>query len=89
MAYFSNDTEAGAYESRWCERCIHWIEDKETKIFGCPVWDAHLFFNSDQLTKGKLNEIGDVLLMLIPETSGGLHADKCEMFIPPQVAALA
>lgn len=69
MGYFSNGTEGAAYYDKWCAHCLHDNPDKEVH---CPVWNAHLIHNYDQL-----GVLGD----LIPRSEDGLHNERCRMFV--------
>lgn len=40
MGYFSNGTEGADYEEKYCNHCVHQLED-----YGCPCWNAHYFWN--------------------------------------------
>lgn len=70
MGQFSNGTEGMIYEDHFCSRCVH--ED------GCPVWGAHLLYNSDQRNNPEVNGI---LGMLIPRDEQGYN-QECAMFHP-------
>jgi hypothetical protein len=71
MGYFSNGTEGGDYQDRWCARCLH---DNPDKHIFCPVWDAHLNHAYD-------GDYAAVLDMLIPRTKDGLDNERCTMFV--------
>ena len=73
MAYFSNGTEGDMFREKWCDRCIH---DENND---CPVWNAHLAFDYQQLKEGK-EELRQVLDMLIP-MKDKIWPDKCKMFV--------
>ena len=76
MGYFSNGTEGDAYREAHCAKCVH---DQEEG--GCPVWNAHLTFNSAQLKEDDGDgPLGQVLAMLIPRGKGCNLA--CTMFVP-------
>lgn len=81
MAVFSNGSEGCSFEANVCGHCEHWKFDEKTKTEGCPVWDAHMSYNGDQHTDGKLNDLGTVLAMLIPQPDKRgfrchMHMDK-------------
>lgn len=67
MVYFSNGSEGCSFESNVCGHCVHYEKDEETQTWGCPVFDVHFLFNSEQLTDGKKNSIGNLLTMLITD----------------------
>ena len=46
MGYFSNGTEGADYEEKYCNHCVHQLED-----YGCPCWNAHYFWNYDECNK--------------------------------------
>jgi hypothetical protein len=72
MGYFANSDEGMAYESEWCERCVHSGPNAKP----CAVWGAHLLYayGADGKTK-------DVLDLLIPPAASGIGNKKCEMFV--------
>lgn len=76
MGYFSNGSEGSAYESKYCENCIHWIADGEGETKGCPVWDVHMLYNYSNM-----NPVKGFLESFIPQSKDGLSNDKCKMFI--------
>jgi hypothetical protein len=71
MGYFSNGTEAGYYEARYCNYCAHQKPDTG----GCAVWLAHLIHNYDEC-----NKRDSPLHILIPRADDGSNK-ACEMFI--------
>lgn len=73
MGYFSNGSEGHDYQTRYCSRCIHDVNQD------CPVWGAHLTYNSDSCRDRKLREL---LNVLIPMTENGLWNKQCAMFVP-------
>lgn len=75
VGYFSNGTEARAYEEEWCSRCIH--APTEEIGSGCAVWGAHLLYNYDECD----NE-NSILHYFIPLSKSGLGNEKCRMFKP-------
>lgn len=75
MGYFSNGTEGEMYMARWCERCVHWRDDKDGRGDGCPIWDLHLLYNYDQHKKPSTER---ALAMFIPYVDG--HNSQCVMF---------
>jgi hypothetical protein len=74
MAYFSNGTQAGLYEERYCSRCIHGPRRNPGK--GCAVWLLHLIHNYDCR-----NVPDNMLDTLIPRTKDGLENEQCAMLI--------
>jgi hypothetical protein len=60
MAYFANGTE-GMYLDEQCYYCIYGLNEDEP----CPIYNAQLEFNYDQLKNDKLREC---LNMLVDET---------------------
>jgi hypothetical protein len=75
MAYFSNGTEGDMYYEQWCSRCMH---DKDED---CPIWAAHLLFNSDGA-----NNPDHILHMLIPRCKDGIGNEMCALFIEEKAA---
>lgn len=71
MGYFSNGTEGMAYQSRYCERCVHDVKQD------CPIWLAHLIHNYDEC-----NNPDSILHLLIPKTPDGLSNEQCKLFHP-------
>jgi hypothetical protein len=69
MAYFSNGTEGMDYQARYCERCVHDINQD------CPVWLAHLMHNS-----AGCNDNEHILHLLIPRSKDRLTNEQCRMF---------
>ena len=76
MGYFSNGSEGCAYESKYCENCIHWVAEVEGETKVCPVWDIHMLHNYNQ---GPI--IKKILGMLIPQSKVGFRNEQCKMFI--------
>ena len=74
MAYFSSGTEGADYKARYCLRCANHRDLNDGRGAGCPIWDAHLFFNGD--TDGARK----VLDALIPRE--GLGNGECKAFLP-------
>lgn len=72
MGYFSNSDEGLAFESRWCNRCVH----EERNGTGCHVMLVHLLF-----AYGATPEQEKVLDVLIPRSKDGLSNNQCSMFI--------
>jgi hypothetical protein len=70
MAYFSNGTEGVAYQERYCNRCLHDINER------CPIWLLHLLHNS-----AGANNPEHFLHALIPRTKDGLDNERCELFV--------
>lgn len=73
MGYFSNGTEWAAYETKYCENCIHY----NSHGF-CPIIDIHQLYNYN-LKNGSPGKI--MIDMLIPRRKGGLSNEQCKMFI--------
>lgn len=68
MGYFSNGSEGMAYESFYCDRCVH-------QANGCAVWLAHELYNYSDC-----NNESSILHLLIPRTPDGAN-EECTMFI--------
>jgi hypothetical protein len=77
MGYFSNGSEGMNYEEKYCEHCQNWRLRKGEMIAGCPVWDLHYRFNTEQLEEKNVKEI---LETLIPKA--GVWNDTCAMYLP-------
>ena len=87
MAYFSNGTEGGIYESRVCNSCLNYKLDEFSMgdIPGCPIWDLHHKYNYDQFPEHEKTPeakklafvIRDILEHLIPDKT-----KKCAMYMP-------
>ena len=71
MAYFANGTEGMAYESQYCEKCIH------GDPANCAVWDAHMLSNYEEC-----NNKESILHILIPRR--GIENLACRMFVKRQ-----
>lgn len=69
MGYFSNGTEGMDYQRRYCDRCVHDINQD------CPVWLLHQIHNS-----AECNKPDSFLHVLIPITKDGLYNDQCKLF---------
>jgi len=69
MGYFSNGTEGMDYEGNVCCKCFH--QDKEG---GCPVWNLHLDYNSEEC-----NKEDSFLHALIPIRKDGING-ICKMY---------
>lgn len=67
MGYFPNGTLGRAYQERYCENCVHDVDQN------CAVWLAHLVSRGD--------EKQEVLDLLIPD-DGDIGCLQCNMFIP-------
>ena len=74
---FSNATEGCLYQECFCFKCKNFIDKKDGRGFGCPIWDLHLFYNSDE----KFQEVLDFLIpkMKIEDNCGVMQ--ECSMFI--------
>lgn len=70
MGYFSNGTEAMAYEAQYCDLCVH----QQPEGDGCAVWHAHLRDNYQAC-----NDKASILHLLIPRGADGGNA-QCRMF---------
>ncbi len=75
MGYFSNGAEGCAYESKYCENCIHWVAPEGEEHKGCPVWDIHILFAYGQSEQQKA--IMDMLIL----NRKKLYNEQCTMFI--------
>jgi len=74
MGYFPNGTSGRAYQERYCENCVHDVNQD------CAVWLAHIVTKYCD-KNGETSEAGKVLDMLIPETDDGIGLKQCKMFI--------
>ena len=75
-AYFSNGSEGMDFQARWCDRCLHDKEYRDTgEGPGCAVWAVHILYNYEDKVSGVLDE-------LIPRTKDRLSNEECRMFIP-------
>lgn len=79
MGYFSNGTEARAYEAEHCDHCVHRATEEVGS--GCPVWGAHLLYNYDECNNDK-----SILHTLIPRSEDGLRNERCRMFVAEAAA---
>ena len=70
MAYFSNGSEGMAYESRWCDRCVH-----QHPVHSCPCWDVHMLYNYEEC-----NNPASILHKMIPLLPSGGNG-VCLFFI--------
>jgi hypothetical protein len=73
MGYFSNGTMGEMYETRYCERCIHYSE-----LPGCPVFVLHLVWNYDQHSDPTKAE---ALEQFIPTLDAPPWNGPCKMFV--------
>ena len=83
MAYFSNGTEAAAYEEHFCSRCLHY--DVEIGVDKpCPIWLAHILYAYEEAgaEEGKESNAKKMLDMLIPMEGDGITPGECSMFVP-------
>ena len=71
MAYFSNGSEGMDYQERYCNKCIHDVDND------CPVWLLHIMHNHEEC-----NKLGSFLHVLIPRAKGELTNEQCKMFTP-------
>lgn len=69
MGYFSNGTEGDIYEEKYCNKCVHLLEQ-----YGCPCLLAHLMWNYEEC-----NKPDSVLHKMIPRTADGWNG-KCFAF---------
>ena len=82
-AYFSNGSEAMAFEEQFCSHCVHGQSQD-----GCPIFDLHFLWNYDQfpdtktdpVEKAKSETIQTALNWFIPRRVDGFPAE-CKMFI--------
>jgi len=79
MGYFSNGTEGMSYQEEFCANCKNWIDKKDGRGFGCPIWDLH-FLYSYKLCNSKSNA-KKMLDFLIPMNKKDCCALKCSMFL--------
>lgn len=70
MGYFPNGSSGDKFREEFCQRCVHENPDD----MGCPVWNLHQ--DAEWLKVPR-----EALDVLIPMRAGGIHADKCAMFI--------
>lgn len=76
MGYFSNGSEGLDYEARYCSRCVHESEDKET----CPVLTLHMIWNYDACGDSpEAKAKKKALDTLIPRE--GIGNGQCSMFM--------
>jgi len=68
MGYFSNGTEGMYYYEKYCEKCVHDIDED------CPVWLLHQLYNYDEC-----NNPDSFLHVLIPRD--GVYNEKCKLFV--------
>jgi hypothetical protein len=69
MGYFSNETEASLYESKYCQQCVHMHE-----YYGCPCMQAHWRWGYDYC-----NDKDNLLHKMIPRGEGGRN-ERCVFF---------
>ena len=70
MGYFANGTEGMEYEAKYCDRCVHNLEEH-----GCPVWAAHMLWNYEEC-----NKPDSILYKMIPRKKDGF-CGKCFSFV--------
>jgi hypothetical protein len=78
MAYFSNGTEGVGYMEAFCFKCKNWIDKKDGRGSGCPIWDLHLIY-SYELCNSK--SIGKKMLDFLIPADKHHCACKCSMFL--------
>ena len=71
MAYFPNGTSGMIYQERWCNRCIHDVNED------CPVWCFHLLKSYDWCNDKEKRALLD---LFIPTNKDGFP-EKCNMYI--------
>ncbi len=72
MGQFSNGSEASAYESAYCERCLHNPTEQGAPM--CAVWEAHFLYGYWESVNAQA-----ILDTLIPMTKDGGN-EQCRMF---------
>ena len=78
MGYFSNGTEVLIYQEKYCFNCKNYIDKKDGRGEGCPIWDLHFLYGYElcnSKSKGKV-----MLDYLIPEDEEGMNKE-CSMFL--------
>ena len=74
MAYFSNGSAGMDFQSKYCAKCSNAEEDGM-----CVIWDIHMFYNYDQLSKGQ-EKLKSTLNMLIND-----ETNVCSFFKANQI----
>ncbi len=78
MGYFSNGSEGGDYEDRFCAKCIH----GQSETVECPVLALHARYNYDQHDKDSMGRRTKRMLeTLIPRGEDGLFNARCAMYV--------
>jgi hypothetical protein len=78
MAYFSNGAEGVGYMEAFCFKCKNWVDKKDGRGGGCPIWDLHLIY-SYELCNSK--SIGKKMLDVLIPADKNHCACKCSMFL--------
>src|SRR5688572_29108101 len=73
MGYFSNGSEGENFQSKFCARCVHDMNQN------CPIWLLHLMWNYDAIGKTPDETKAAALETLMPRSKDGL-SNKCNMF---------
>ncbi len=76
MGYFSNGSEGDNFRERYCEHCIHWVDEKDELGAGCPIMDAHVLYGYEEC--GSRSNAESILNLLIKRKSGPVN--ECVMF---------
>ena len=78
MAYFANGSTGDYYQEKYCDRCLNWIDKKDGRGPGCPIWDAHIATSYDQCKNKGVKEILEILW----PTNKKHYPGECSMFRP-------
>jgi hypothetical protein len=65
MGYFANGTEGMMYEEKYCDNCVHNLEE-----YGCPCLDAHQLWNYEEC-----NNKSSILHKMIPRGEDGWNKE--------------
>lgn len=85
MAYFPNGSAGADFAESECEGCVHFKLHIVDGRPWCPLTDAHLLFNSDQIVDGKREgPLFEVLKMLIDDDKP--LGEMCQMRIEDETA---
>ena len=82
-AYFPNGTSGECYLSAYCWNCKNWVDKKDGRGFGCPIWDLHLWHSYELCNSRSIAK--KMLDFLIPIDKKTCSATKCSMFLPKKV----
>ena len=79
MGYFPNGTSGDCFRDSYCWKCKNWVDKKDGRGFGCPIWDLHLDYsyelcNSKTIAKKMLD-------FLIPINKKRCYNEECAMFL--------